>query len=73
LSWPKRCLEPQDSSPWCPKPKVDALEGRKATKNPTARLIWRIMEAVSEKVKLTGTTGLETGTELRKLISKRTP
>jgi len=49
------------------------LEGRKATKNPTARLIWRIMEAVSEKVKLTGTTGLETGTELRKLISKRTP
>jgi hypothetical protein len=29
--------------------KNDALEGRKATKNPTARLIWRIMEFVSQK------------------------
>jgi len=50
--------------------KDDALEGRKATKNPTARLIWRIMEAVSEKVKLSGPTGLETGTELRKLLKR---
>lgn len=28
--------------------KNDALEGRKATKNPTARLIFRLMEAISE-------------------------
>ena len=28
--------------------KGDALEGRKATKNPTARLIFRLMETISE-------------------------
>lgn len=28
--------------------KGDALEGRKATKNPTARLIFRVMETISE-------------------------
>jgi hypothetical protein len=50
--------------------KGDALEGRKATKNPTARLIWRIMEAVKEPVKAAGVTGLGTGGELRNLLQR---
>jgi hypothetical protein len=49
--------------------KGDALEGRKATKNPTARIIWRMMEAVSEKSHPSGAMGLETGRDLRRLIS----
>jgi len=51
--------------------KGDALEGRKAKKNPTARLIWRIMEAVSEKSALNGPKNLETGTELRRMLERR--
>jgi hypothetical protein len=50
--------------------KGDALEGRKATKNPTARLIWRIMEAIKEPIRTAGTTGLETGGELRNLLQR---
>jgi hypothetical protein len=48
--------------------KADALEGRKPTKNPTARLIWRIQEAISEPV---GESGLRNGAELRALLSNR--
>jgi hypothetical protein len=33
--------------------KGDALEGRQATKNPTARIIWRIREAISSPVPTT--------------------
>lgn len=49
--------------------KDDALEGRKARKSPAARLIWRIMQALSEKVAAThGAVGLRSGAELRALL-----
>jgi hypothetical protein len=52
--------------------KGDALEGRKAIKNPTAKLIWRIMETISQKSKNSpGPTGLNTGSELRQLLSHK--
>jgi hypothetical protein len=51
--------------------KGDAIEGRKARKNPTARIIWRIMEAISEKPKgSTDSVELRTGTELRRLLGE---
>jgi hypothetical protein len=48
--------------------KGDALEGRAATKNPTARLIWRIKEAVAEPIR---ETGLNNGAQLRRLLEQR--
>jgi hypothetical protein len=51
--------------------KNDALEGREATKSPAARFIWRIMEAVGQKVS-TKPTGilLTDGQKLRDLYSR---
>jgi hypothetical protein len=46
--------------------KGDVLEGRKATKNPTARLIWRIMETISNKGSVKSS-----GSELRQLLEAR--
>ena len=54
--------------------KGDVLEGRAATKNPTARLIWRIGEAVQIRVKPAGSaenSGLDNGTTLRALYGQR--
>ncbi len=51
--------------------KADALEGRKAIKSPTARLIWRITEAVREKpVAPAGNTILQDGATLRGLFGR---
>ena len=51
--------------------KSDALEGREAIKSPTARFIWRIMEAVSKKItpKPNGTL-LDDGQKLRELYAR---
>jgi hypothetical protein len=51
--------------------KNDALEGRAAIKNPSARFIWRIMEAVGQKV-ATKPTGilLDDGQKLRALLNR---
>jgi len=51
--------------------KADALEGRKATKNPTARLIWRLMEAAARPANRLGAGELQTGSELRRLLANR--
>lgn len=49
--------------------KADVLEGRKATKNPTARLIWRVIEAIREgSFKQPGDTALKDGDKLRELF-----
>lgn len=52
--------------------KSDTLEGRKATKSPTARLIWRVTEAISSSAPTSPTSsGLEDGAKLRELYVKR--
>lgn len=52
--------------------KADALEGRKATKNPTARLIWRVKEALKEKpTMLPSGTSFQDGAVLRELLTRR--
>lgn len=47
----KAMLPPSQFAMLLAEAKGDSLEGRKAKKNPTARLIWRIREAISEPVK----------------------
>jgi hypothetical protein len=50
--------------------KADTLEGRKATKNPTARLIWRIKEALPEKpAALPNHLSLKDGGQLRDILA----
>jgi hypothetical protein len=54
--------------------KGDALEGRKATKNPTARLIHRIMEAISvptNSANKPGADALDNGESVRSLFVQR--
>ncbi len=52
--------------------KADALEGRKAIKSPTARLIWRITEALPEKQPaLSNHLSLDSGKQLRDLVASR--
>jgi hypothetical protein len=51
--------------------KADALEGRKAIKSPTARLIWRVTEAVSQRPAMAPPgTALEDGEKLRELFAR---
>lgn len=51
--------------------KNDAIEGRQAIKTPTARLIWRITEAVSQKVPAKRpSTVLQDGDDLRTLYTR---
>lgn len=51
--------------------KADALEGRKASKSPMARLIWRIMEAVKERPVLpAGGAAVQDGSQLRGLFAR---
>ena len=51
--------------------KADTIEGRKALKSPTARLIWRVTQAVNERVMTARHTGLQDGTELREILARR--
>jgi len=67
----KALLGPARFSTLAAEAKNDALEGRKAKKSPAARLIWRMMEAISEKVThVPGAAVLESGAELRALLSR---
>jgi hypothetical protein len=52
--------------------KADVLEGRKATKSPTARLIWRLTGALPKKPPLLPNhLSLEDGSQLREILARR--